>query len=165
MGKHNFLRDQESAFVSGVRTHKCKHFAKTVGLLVFFLGWAILPFSVHALSDDIDAFNTCKKAEAGAKRGIPSAQFVYGLMYANGHCSTFGIKQPATAAEWWQQAAAQGHPDAQFSLGVSYLKGLGVPKNTNTAYRLINQAAQNGSTEARNFLALCSNNPNSSACR
>ena len=138
---------------------------KVGGLSVFLVAWAMVPFGADAFSDDNDAFDTCKKAEQGAIRGIPSAQFAYGLMYAVGHCSTFRMKQPSKAAEWWQKAAAQGHPDAQYSLGVSYLKGSGVPKNMDTAYRLINEAAQNGSAEARHFLVLCRSDPSNSACR
>jgi len=159
------LTHRRTAPVSSVRTDGFERFAKTIFLVAIFVGPAALPANAYAVSDDVDAFNTCRKAEAGAKRGIPTAQFVYGLMHADGHCSTFGRKEPDTAAAWWHKAAAQGHPDAQFSLGVSYLKGIGVPKSLDTAYRLINQASQNGSAEARHLLALCRDSPNSSACR
>lgn len=134
-------------------------------LPLFCLFLIMISLNAYALSANYDAFNTCKKAESGAERGIADAQFIYGLMLANGHCSTFGIKKPSNAASWWQKAATLGNPDAQFSLGVSYLKGQGVSKDIYVAYKLINQAAQNGSLEAHNFLEICTKTPNNPICR
>src|SRR5579883_1415532 len=55
----------------------------------------------------------------------------------------------ATAAREWQAAAAQGDKDAQYNLGLLYLKGLGVRTNATEAFRLLRAAAMQGQVNAQ----------------
>ncbi len=41
---------------------------------------------------------------------------------------------PAGAARWFRRAAEQGHPLAQYRLGLAYLTGSGVPRDVEEAY-------------------------------
>ncbi|MGH1356945.1 MAG: SEL1-like repeat protein [Thalassovita sp.] len=58
------------------------------------------------------------------------------------------------AAEQYRLAADQGHQDAQVSLGVLYLNGDGVPKDTERAAALFEAPAQAGLARAQNNLGL-----------
>lgn len=57
-----------------------------------------------------------------------------------------------TAVKLYTQAAAQGHADAQFRLGVMYDAGAGVRENDAKAIALFTQAAAQGDTLAQFFL-------------
>ncbi len=62
-------------------------------------------------------------------------------MYSTGS----GVPKDAAAAVLWlQKAAAQGHANAQYSLGTCYLLGEGVPKNSETAVQWLTKSAQQG---------------------
>jgi TPR repeat protein len=53
-----------------------------------------------------------------------------------------GVTQDkAEAARWYRLSADQGDPDAQYNLGVLYLKGTGVPKDRDEAVRWFKKAA------------------------
>ncbi len=56
------------------------------------------------------------------------------------------------AAELLQQAAAQGHAEAQYNLGCLYYNGQGAPKDVARGVALIKQAAAGGRKEAADFL-------------
>jgi len=61
-----------------------------------------------------------------AEKGQALAQYILGLMYANGQ----GVPERyAEGLKWLQKAAEHGEAKAQFSVGVIYFKGLGIPKN------------------------------------
>ena len=59
---------------------------------------------------------------------------------------------PAAAAAF-RKAADQGKPDAQFNLGLMYLKGEGVPQNYVEAKALFEKAAQQNNVRAQVNLA------------
>ncbi|MDA0655569.1 MAG: tetratricopeptide repeat protein, partial [Proteobacteria bacterium] len=48
------------------------------------------------------------------------------------------------AVTWYQKAATQGEPAAQFNLGVMYRKGRGVPKDDKVARQWYEKAAKQG---------------------
>lgn len=130
-------------------------------LLVFC---ALVSLTAHALSPNVEAYYTCSKAKQGAIAGIPDAQFAYGLLLSQGQCTFLHLKHESEAIDWWAKAASQGQADAMFMLGVLYLKGRGVNKDTGKAWQLIKNAAERGSQEALNFLELCQVRPEHSAC-
>ena len=55
----------------------------------------------------------------------------------------------AEAATWFRKAADQGHLSAQFSLGIMYEKGWGVPHAYVQAHKWYNLAAAQGNDTAR----------------
>lgn len=63
-------------------------------------------------------------------------------------------KNPKLGAKHLRAAAKQGHPGAQFSLGVMTMDGEGVPKDDRVAERLFRQSAAQGDTDAQYFLGL-----------
>ncbi len=84
-----------------------------------------------------------------AKAGHAGAQFEIGLMY-DGHVS--GIRENRRKeSKWFKKAAEQGHPYAQFLLGLNYSLGQGVRKNQVQAYKWISLAAMRGVPDAANI--------------
>jgi TPR repeat protein len=81
-----------------------------------------------------------------ADRGQVLAEYVIGLMYANGQ----GVPQDfGQAMKWHRKAADQGEPKAQFSVGVMYFKGLGTAVNHAEAFKWYRRAADQGDPAAQ----------------
>src|SRR4051812_6086128 len=55
----------------------------------------------------------------------------------------------STAYSEWKADAAQGKAEAQYNLGMLYLKGLGTPKDPEEAFRWLRLAADQGQAEAQ----------------
>jgi tetratricopeptide (TPR) repeat protein len=73
-----------------------------------------------------------------ADQGDARAQFVLGVMYAEGQ----GVPQDyAEAVKWYRRAANHSHAQAQYNLGLSYAKGEGVPQDDVSAHMWFNLAA------------------------
>lgn len=76
-----------------------------------------------------------------------------GDMYYNG-CQRGGIAiDKEAAALWYQNAAMEFVPTAQFKLGRMMLEGDGIPVNEDGGRAWITSAAMEGSTEAAQYLA------------
>jgi len=80
-----------------------------------------------------------------AEDGDADAQYYLGTMYQHGH----GVPQdPAAAVRWYERAARQGHPLAQFALGFLLHQGAGAdhkavyPDPVKSAYWLLRAAEQ-----------------------
>ena len=56
------------------------------------------------------------------------------------------------AVEWFEKAARQGDASAQYALGMMYMGGNGVEKDTQTAYYWLSEAADQGHSNARLIL-------------
>src|SRR4051794_7619762 len=87
-----------------------------------------------------------------AVQGDRDAQFRLGyrLMFSRNR----ERQKPKEAITWWHLAAAKSHTRAQFYLGVSFDRGLGVEKNLKKAMFFYNKAAKKGHPEAQYNLAL-----------
>jgi len=70
-------------------------------------------------------------------------------MYGSGETVTSVAKDPNKAAEWFQKAAAQGYPKAQFELGKMHLTGEGVKKDCHKAVEWYQKAAAQGLAQAQ----------------
>jgi hypothetical protein len=81
-----------------------------------------------------------------AEQGQPVAEYILGLMYANGQGVPESYPQAVT---WLQKAGEQGEPKAQFAVGVIYFKGLGMPKNLDEAFKWYRRAANQGLSVAQ----------------
>ena len=53
--------------------------------------------------------------------------------------------------KWYRRAAEQGHPAAQYALGVKYFKGQGVSTDYVSAYVWMDVATRRGYEAARNY--------------
>jgi S1-C subfamily serine protease len=84
--------------------------------------------------------------QAEAQRGARAAQRELGLRYYGGD----GVaRDPARAAYWWKQAAAQGDDQAQVALAALYFKGEGVAQDREQALRWWQKAAAGGNGDAQ----------------
>ncbi|MDD5029144.1 MAG: tetratricopeptide repeat protein [Rhodoferax sp.] len=90
------------------------------------------------------AFVLCQKA---ALQGFAPAQASLGILYAK-------MEKPDKAAEWWQVAAEQGDPEAQFNLALAYAKGQGVAMDATLALAWLTKAAEQGVISAQSKLGL-----------
>ena len=124
----------------------------TRSLSVLLLVTAALPSQASRLDDAVTAMRAGDFAEAYcimrplADYGDPDAQYNIGWMYLNG----YGLRiNDNLALEWWKKAAAQGHTDASFSIGMLYSLGDGeVPKDMDKAIDAYLVAAQDGHEDA-----------------
>ncbi len=87
-----------------------------------------------------------------AEQGDADAQLNWGALYANG--SNGLPHDDAEAVKWYRLAAEQGHPTAQFYLGLMYVAGRGVPKNDAEAVKWYRLAAERGDYIAQYNLGL-----------
>ena len=81
--------------------------ALTIVLIGLFVTTAALASTSCATSFRLLPPAGVSELQARAEAGVPGAQFNLGVMYAEGR----GVSQDdATAARWYQLAAAQGYP-------------------------------------------------------
>ena len=59
------------------------------------------------------------------------------------------IRDSSQAARWLRLAANQGHPQAQYAIGILYAKGRGIPKSLPAAATWIKKAAWQGHLKAQ----------------
>ena len=52
------------------------------------------------------------------------------------------------AARWFRLAAEQGYPDAEYSLGLAYSRGEGLPQDSARAVKWLHKAAEKGEATA-----------------
>jgi hypothetical protein len=96
-----------------------------------------------------------KELTALAEGGDSAAQFYLGTLYSDGKAVTRDYRK---AVEWYGKAAAQGHGDAEFTLGFLYLSGAGegagaVPADAQLAAKWLKIAAAKGHVGAQSALA------------
>jgi hypothetical protein len=86
-----------------------------------------------------------------AEKGIASAQFKMGLLYANGQ----GVsKDDVQARRWYEKAATQGHAEAQANLGVLLVYARGGPQDYKMAIYWFRLSANQGNDLAQRKLGL-----------
>lgn len=119
---------------------------------------AILALPLHAGSESRDAARAWKQKDYEtalkiyqplAESGDAHAQHRLGIAYLRG----MGVgRNPARAAFWLKQAAAQGRSGSQFHLGRLYLRGRGVKRNPELARNWLEKAASQGDERAARLL-------------
>lgn len=80
-----------------------------------------------------------------AKLGDAKAQYLLGDYWSTVSQENADL---AIAANWYEQASAQGNAQAQWKLGQMYMQGQGVHKNLLQAYIILKMASVNGIDEA-----------------
>ncbi len=91
--------------------------------------------------------NLARQAEAGDA----AAQFGLAVRYAEGGA---GTRNYELAAQWYEKAAQQGLPVAEYRLGSLFEKGLGVGKDIQRAKSLYQRAAEKGNIRAMHNLGV-----------
>ena len=114
----------EMAFASSIRGSAYGHFV--LGILAEF-------------ADDSEALGYFRRA---AEQHLDAAQYKLGkFMHEGGFCAS---SQYDETLRWFQLAAAQGHPDALFAVGLMHELGHGVPADGTEAIRWYRRAAAAG---------------------
>ena len=80
---------------------------------------------------------------------MPECLVMEGYLLENG---SDNIRNPEKAIDCYERAAKLGSPNAYFLLGIAYMEGKIVTKNTITARRNLEKALELGIEDARNFL-------------
>ena len=86
----------------------------------------------------------------GAKLGHLHAQYELAKLYLMDKGPV--VKDESTAFYWFEKAALQGEPAAQYQLSVCYSKGIGCKPDTQKAMEWMRQAALSGNANAIRFL-------------
>ena len=124
----------------------------SVPVLVFCLALAS-PLKADVTSGwqaylDGDYAAALKELTPASEGGDATAQYYLGVLYSHGEAVARNYR---TAALWYEKAAAQGHTNAQFNLGLLYYGGSGKPgsstsvdRDPKTAARWFELAAKGG---------------------
>jgi len=87
-----------------------------------------------------------RMATSSSEKGSRYGQFVLAMIHKSGSCGL--VQNRAESLALLRLSAAQGYDRAQFSLGLAYCNGSGVPLCINTALQLLLRAATQGYYEA-----------------
>ena len=73
-----------------------------------------------------------------ANRGHPRAMYEFGTMHMKE--GMWVVQSEKAAIDWWLKSANLGYAPAQFSIGASYIGGIGVNKDLNQAKKWLEKA-------------------------
>ena len=73
-----------------------------------------------------------------ATRGHPRAMYEFGTMHMKE--GMWVVHSKETAIDWWMKSAKLGYAPAQFSIGASYIGGIGVNKDLEEAKKWLEKA-------------------------
>ncbi len=94
----------------------------------------------------LEEFNKLTTDGQASVPDIASAQYMLGVMYANGQGVTLDYRK---AALWYYKAGVRGNASAQYRLGVMYVNGQGVTQNYREAVVWYRKAAEQGNAMAQ----------------
>lgn len=102
--------------------------------------------------DEGDPRVRVERAKLRAEQGDSEAQFTLGRLCEKGDAENGIPKSPAKAANWYERAASQGHPQAKVYLGVLYENGSGVGRDLAKAVNWYRSAAEQEYPKAQVYL-------------
>ena len=115
---------------------------------VIFTLLMCLSFSVNADLKRAIAYDQAGEYEKSAKelykisqlatRGHPKAMYEFGTMYMKE--GMWVVQSEESAFEWWLKSANLGYAPAQFSIGASYIGGIGVNQDMQEAKKWLEKA-------------------------
>ena len=117
---------------------------KNLVLVIF----TILSLGVNADLKRAIAFDQAGEYEKAAKelfkisqlatRGHPRAMYEFGTMYMKE--GMWVVQSDEAGFDWWMKSANLGYAPAQFSIGASYIGGIGVNKDLTEAKKWLEKA-------------------------
>jgi TPR repeat protein len=84
------------------------------------------------------AANELYKISQLATRGHPRAMYEFGTMYMKE--GMWVVQSDEAGFDWWLKSANLGYAPAQFSIGASYIGGIGVNKDLSEAKKWLEKA-------------------------
>ena len=93
-----------------------------------------------------------KNTKEAAAKGLPKAQFLWGLRHLKGKEGKGSKGSKLLAFKWIKTAADQEYAKAQFILGSMYYRGEAVPRDPKKALVLLRKAANQGLADAQFIL-------------
>tara|TARA_B100000497_G_C7405366_1_gene256302 strand:+ start:130 stop:573 length:444 start_codon:yes stop_codon:yes gene_type:complete len=121
-------------------------FMKKIKIIFTFL--MCLSFSVNADLKRAIAYDQAGEYEKSAKelykisqlatRGHPKAMYEFGTMYMKE--GMWVVQSEESAFKWWLKSANLGYAPAQFSIGASYIGGIGVNQDMQEAKKWLEKA-------------------------
>ena len=100
---------------------------------------------------EIEAGAEVASLKSKAENGDAVAQYDLAARYADGRGFD---RDPASALQWFEKAAAQGQAQAEYRLGVIYEKGVGAARDARRARDHYEKAASRGHVRAMHNLAV-----------
>ena len=113
---------------------------KIILFLIFFFTGLV------SAQETTDIKKTIEKANAGDV----NAQLTLGILSFSENISL--EESYKKAAYWYNKAAEQGNPVAQYNIGAFYYKGLGVKQSDSKAFYWWKKAAEQGNPDAQNLI-------------
>jgi len=108
----------------------------------------ILSLGVHADLKRAIAFDQAGEYEKAAKelfkisqlatKGHPRAMYEFGTMYMKE--GMWVVQSDEAGFDWWMKSANLGYAPAQFSIGASYIGGIGVNRDLTEAKKWLEKA-------------------------
>ena len=108
----------------------------------------ILSLGVHADLKRAIAFDQAGEYEKAAKelfkisqlatKGHPRAMYEFGTMYMKE--GMWVVQSDEAGFDWWMKSANLGYAPAQFSIGASYIGGIGVNRDLSEAKKWLEKA-------------------------
>jgi hypothetical protein len=128
-----------------------------IALAIFFCALSAQAFDcLERASDRLKSSDEAAAVEAvkrGARLGDARCKFIWGMWSLSGGIAT---QDPDEGLRWLREAAKDGLPIAQSSLGLLYASGLVVEQDERKAARLYRKAAEYGDPLGQTALALAS---------
>ena len=110
--------------------------------------WTILSLGVNADLKRAIAFDQAGEYEKAANelykisqlatRGHPRAMYEFGTMYMKE--GMWVVQSDEAGFDWWMKSANLGYAPAQFSIGASYIGGIGVNRDLTEAKKWLEKA-------------------------
>jgi len=115
---------------------------------LIFVALTVFSLSVNADLQKAIAYDQAGEYEKSAKelykisilatRGHPKAMYEFGTMYMKE--GMWVVQSEESGFEWWLKSANLGYAPAQFSIGASYIGGIGVNKDLFEAKKWLEKA-------------------------
>ncbi len=115
---------------------------------------ALDAFSQSAPGEELQNGERARKLRAGAEAGVVEDQFALANCLDEGRGAAQDFDE---AWKWYQAAATNGHPGAQYHLGKSYAYGINVSQDYDQALTWYQKAAQQGHMEAQYAMGMSYN--------
>ena len=112
---------------------------------------AQLAFGIHRLEGYlVKNLKSLEWYKRGVQSGDAESAYRIGMAYIS---EELGLKRDFGEAEkYLKKASNQNHSESQAKLGIMYIEGKNISKNSNEGIKLLKKSAENGNYEAKTFL-------------